>query len=326
VNTATDPLLEIADLSVHFVSARGVVRALDGVTFSLERGSALGIVGESGSGKSVLARSILGILPGAAQRSGRLRFDGIDLLTCGEPAQRALRGRRIAMVFQDPALALNPVRTIGAQIRESLRLHLGLGARASRERAMELLAAVGIPDPRGALARYPHQVSGGQRQRAVIAIALACDPDLLLADEPTTALDVTIQAQILDLLRREQERRRMSMILVSHDIGVVTECADAIAVMYAGRIVEHAPAGRLVAGRRMPYTAALIGAVPRLDRPARERLPAIPGQPADPHHRAPGCAFAPRCARRGARCDAEAPPLAALAPGHRVACWYPEDP
>jgi oligopeptide/dipeptide ABC transporter ATP-binding protein len=321
------PLLEARDLHTQFVTPGGTVRAVDGVSLAVERGQTLGIVGESGSGKSILIRSIIDILPrnAAVRRTGSIRFDGLDLMNCGERAMRGLRGRRIAMVFQDPALALNPVRTIGAQIGESLRLHLGLSARQARARAAEQLGAVGLPDPHAALRRFPHQLSGGQRQRALIAIALACDPELVLADEPTTALDVTIQAQILDLLRREQQRRRMALILVTHDIGVVRDYADTIAVMYAGRIVEHGAASNLLDGPRMPYTAALLRAVPRLDRPPHTRLEAIPGRPPDPYRSRAGCAFEPRCTRRADRCRDQSPPLSAgMEPNHRYACWYPE--
>ena len=302
-----------------------MVRAVDGVSFRLPRGQTLGIVGESGSGKSVLARSLLRLMPEqvAVRVRGGVHFDGEDLWQLSEGALRRIRGRRISMVFQDPMTSLNPVMPIGRQIAQVLRHHLGVPARAGKERAVELLASVGVPSPRQRVDEYPHQLSGGMRQRAMIALALACDPDVLIADEPTTALDVTVQAQILDLLERQQQERRMSLILISHDLGVVARLADRIAVMYAGRIVEQAPAADLFNAMRMPYTAALFRSIPRLESPVHSRLETIEGRPPDLAADLRGCRFAPRCARADARCAAQEPTLRVEGPDHVLACWNP---
>ena len=306
---------------MEFRTDRGPLRAVDGVSFELEAGRTLGVVGESGSGKTVMSRSLLKLHPVAG---GRIVFDGRDLLTLDEAELRGVRGREISIVFQDPMTSLNPVLTIGEQIVETLTHHLRLGRRAARDRARELLAAMGIPSPAARLGEYPHQLSGGMRQRVTIAMALACEPKLLIADEPTTALDVTVQAQILDLLQRQQAERGMAMILISHDLGVVAGRTDEIAVMYAGRIVERAPTGLLFRRARMPYTESLLRAVPRLDLPSHTRLLAIAGAPPDLAALPPGCRFQPRCPRARERCPVEEPALVRSADGdHWFACWYP---
>jgi oligopeptide/dipeptide ABC transporter ATP-binding protein len=325
IETAT-PLLEVSELATHFHTARGIVRAVDGVSFSIARGETLGIVGESGSGKSVLSRTIIGILAkdGSVTNSGRVTFEGRDLLKLSEPEMRDVRGKDIAMVFQDPMSSLNPVKRIGAQIGEVLTRHLGLRGRAADRRSMELLTSVGIPSPAERLHQYPHQLSGGMRQRVAIAIALACEPKLLIADEPTTALDVTIQAQILDLLRRQQIAHNMTMILISHDLGVVAGHTDAVAVMYAGQIVERAPTRSLFRDCRMPYTEALIRSAPSLPDPPHTRLRAISGRPPDMVQPPDGCRFSPRCDHATDLCRASRPSLSAQAdPAHLFACWHP---
>jgi peptide/nickel transport system ATP-binding protein len=317
------PLLAVHDLRVQFRTARGLLRAVDGVSFELAAGRTLGIVGESGCGKTVLSRSLLRLNPVAG---GRILFDGHDLTAMDESELRDVRGRDMSIVFQDPMTSLNPVLSIGSQIAETLVHHLRVSRRAARERARELLAAVGIPAPEARLREYPHQLSGGMRQRVTIAMALACEPRLLIADEPTTALDVTVQAQILDLLQQQQRERGMAMILISHDLGVVAGRTDEIAVMYAGRIVERAPTRLLFARTRMPYTQALLRAIPRLGQPSHTRLEAIGGRPPDLVSPPPGCRFAPRCGRVRERCRLDEPPLepdAGADSGHEFACWYP---
>jgi oligopeptide/dipeptide ABC transporter ATP-binding protein len=320
------PLLELRDVTTHFRTPRGVVRAVDGVSFTLERGRTLGIVGESGCGKSVLSRSILGLLPRRSLHAagGQILFEGRDLRAMSEEELRGVRGPGIAMIFQDPMTALNPVMKIGAQIAEPLRYHFGLSKRVARNQAIELLGQVGIPSPHRRVDEYPGQLSGGMRQRVMIAIALSCEPKLLIADEPTTALDVTVQAQILDLLQSLQAERDMAMILITHDLAVVGSRADDIAVMYAGKIVEYAPARRLFEAPRMPYTEALLRSVPRLEDPSHTRLRAIGGRPPDLVDVPPGCRFAPRCERAGRRCRDEEPPLVPdLELDHTYRCWYP---
>jgi peptide/nickel transport system ATP-binding protein len=321
----TAPLLDVEDLKIHFRANRGLVQAVDGVSLSVRRGETLGIVGESGSGKSVLARSILGLLPAqlAIRAGGRIMFDGQDLNRMSEAQLRRVRGRRIAMVFQDPMTSLNPVMTVGRQIGKVLTYHLGLSQKAAAERALELLASVGVPSPGQRLHEYPHQLSGGMRQRVMIALALACDPELLIADEPTTALDVTVQAQILDLLQRQQSDRGMALILISHDLGVVSRLADRIAVVYAGRIVEQASTKALFADMRMPYTAALFRSTPRLTNASHTRLEAINGRPPDLALKLRGCRFAPRCRFADERCRADEPPRALEPPDHEYFCWHP---
>ena len=316
-------LLALERVLVDLPTRRGVLRAVDGVDLELLPGRTLGIAGESGSGKTMLSRAILGLLPRRACVSGRIRFDGQDLTSIDPARLRRLRGRSLAVVFQDPMTSLNPVLTIGLQITETLREHLGLAGAAARNRAAELLAAVGIAEPEQRLRQYPHQLSGGMRQRAAIAMALSCEPKLLIADEPTTALDATIQAQILDLLAREQRRRHMAMVLITHDLGVLAGRTDEIAVMYAGRIVERAPTRQLFCSPRMPYTHALLAAIPRLDAPPHTPLAIVAGRPPDPIWRIPGCAFAPRCPAAADRCRHDVPPLTGGDPEHRYACWFP---
>jgi peptide/nickel transport system ATP-binding protein len=320
----TGRLLEVTDLRTGFRTPAGLVRAVDGVSLTLDRGRTLGIVGESGSGKSVLSRSIMGLLPKRnVVREGSIVYDGHDLGTMSDRARRDLWGAEMAMVFQDPMTALNPVLKIGRQITEGLRFHLDLDRRTARKNAIALLRSVGIPEPERRLTQYPHELSGGMRQRIMIAVALACGPKLLFADEPTTALDVTVQAQILNLLATQQRERNMAMILVTHDLGVVAGRADDIAVMYAGQIVEMAPAATLFANVRMPYTEALLRSIPRLDEPRQSTLQSIPGRPPQLVDPPRGCRFAPRCPYAQARCHAEAPPLVEGTPGHAYRCWYP---
>ncbi|HEY4028535.1 MAG TPA: ABC transporter ATP-binding protein [Candidatus Dormibacteraeota bacterium] len=317
-------LLEVDALRTHFLTGRGAVRAVDGVSLAVERGRTLGVVGESGSGKTVLARSIMGLLPTTnVRREGRVTFDGRELTGMSPAELREIWGAELSMVFQDPMTSLNPVVRIGRQITETMRFHLGIRESEARARAVELLRSVGIPDPERRLREHPHQLSGGMRQRVTIAIALACGPRMLLADEPTTALDVTVQAQILNLLGRQQRELHMAMVLVTHDLGVVAGRTDDIAVMYAGRIVELAPTAVLFSDMRMRYTQALFRSIPRVTDPGHRRLVAIGGRPPDLAARAPGCSFAPRCRYARDRCWAETPPLADAGPGHQFACWYP---
>ncbi|MBS0550109.1 MAG: ABC transporter ATP-binding protein [Proteobacteria bacterium] len=318
------PLLSIEGVSVELPTPRGLLRAVDRVDLTLEAGRTLGVVGESGCGKTMLSRAILQLLPKRAKLDGRVMFGGRDLAGLSREALRRLRGPELAVVFQDPMTSLNPVLTIGTQIVETLQVHLGMSGIAATKRGAELLAAVGIPAPEQRLRQYPSQLSGGMRQRVAIAIALSCEPKLLIADEPTTALDVTVQAQILDLLAREQQRRHMAMILITHDLGVVAGRTDEVAVMYAGRVVERAPTPRLFAHMRMPYTEALLAAIPRLDSAPHTPLPAIGGRPPDPTRPLPGCSFAPRCRYVEDDCRAAKPPLAdPERAGSLYACWHP---
>ncbi|MCG5212783.1 dipeptide/oligopeptide/nickel ABC transporter permease/ATP-binding protein [Streptosporangium sp. KLBMP 9127] len=318
-------LLQVADVRTHFETPRGTVRAVDGVSFTLERGRTLAVVGESGSGKSMLIRTILGLLPGAgAVSGGQVYLEGREIGDLAPAEKREILGTRFATVFQDPMTALNPVRTIGTQVMEPLRVHLGMDRKRARQEAVRLLASVGIPEPAQVLRRYPHQLSGGMRQRVTIAMALSCDPDVLFADEPTTALDVTIQDQVLRLIHRAREERDLAMILVSHDLAVVSQWADEVIVMYAGKVVERGPAAALFERTRMPYTEALLQAIPRLDDPSHHRLRVIEGRPPDPARLPPGCRFQPRCPYAGERCETEEPPLVrAETPDHLYACWFP---
>ena len=317
----THPLVAIRGLGVAFNG----VPALRGIDLDVGKGEAVGLVGESGSGKSVTWLAALGLLPATAKVSGSVTLGHEELL--GAPPSRldAVRGGRIAMIFQDPVSALNPVHRIGRQIEEALRLHRGITGAAARAEAIRLLEQVGIPDPRRRIDIFPHEMSGGQNQRVVIAMALAGQPELLVADEPTTALDATIQAQILDLLRRLRAETGMALVLISHDLGVVADMCDRVGVMYAGRIVEQAPADRLFAAPAHPYTAGLLAALPELDGP-RRRLAAIPGFVPEPWAMPPGCAFAPRCPIASALCDAGPPPRASIGDGHDVACLQPSTP
>jgi oligopeptide/dipeptide ABC transporter ATP-binding protein len=319
------PLLEVDELHTGFQTPAGVVRAVDGVSLRVDRGSTLGVVGESGSGKTILARSIMGLLPvKGTVRRGTVRFEGEDISNRSPKAMQRLWGTEMAMVFQDPMTSLNPVVRVGRQITEGLRHHLGMSRAAATETAERLLVEVGIPEPRRRLDEYPHELSGGMRQRVTIAIALACGPTLLFADEPTTALDVTVQAQILDLLAAEQRERNMSMMLVTHDLGVVAGRTDEIAVMYAGRIVERAPTRALFRHMKMPYTEALLQSIPRLEQPSHTRLTLIGGRPPNLLHPPAGCRFAPRCPYAQEQCRVEEPPLVeAETPGHVYACWFP---
>ena len=319
-------LLEVEDLRVEFRSRHGVVRAVDGVSFSVEAGEVLGIVGESGSGKSVTALALLRILPKAARiTGGSIRFDGRELLTLPERAMRRVRGNELAMIFQDPMTALNPTVPIGKQIAESYYLHRGGSWRTALGRAAELLDAVGVPDARLRLGDYPHQFSGGMRQRVMIATALACSPRLLIADEPTTALDVTIQAQILALLADLQRRLGMAVLLITHDMGVVAETSDRVLVMYGGQVVEQGGTEPLFARRLHPYTDALLRCVPRIDGEGTEHgtLISIKGMPPDLASLPPGCRFAPRCPQAREQCGQRLPTLQTVLPGRAAACFYP---
>jgi oligopeptide/dipeptide ABC transporter ATP-binding protein len=315
-------LLAIERLTLDFTRDGQVARALDGVSFTVERGQVMGLVGESGCGKSMTALAVMRLVPEPGRISGgRIAFDGIDLLSLPEHAMRKLRGARIAMIFQEPMTALNPVLSAGFQVAEVLRIHKPISARAAWARAVELLAEVGIPEPASRANDYPHQLSGGMRQRVMIAMAIACEPDLLIADEPTTALDVTIQAEILDLLRGLRRRRGMGVVLITHDLGVVAEQADRVAIMYAGRIVEEATTAELFAHPLHPYTRALLRSMPTLGT-HRERLDAIPGNVPDITRRPSGCTFRDRCPLATTECALEPPALVAKRPDHTVACIH----
>jgi peptide/nickel transport system ATP-binding protein len=321
-------LLEVTDLRTQIETPDGLVRAVDGVSFAVDRGRTLGIVGESGCGKSMTALSIMGLLPRRARIAhGTVLFDGRDLARLSRRQLRDVRGRDVAMIFQDPMTSLNPALKIGVQLRETLERHLGLSRRTARARAVELLEEVRIAGAAGRLDEYPHQFSGGMRQRVMIAMALACEPKLLLADEPTTALDVTVQARILDLLHELRARHDMALILITHDMGVVADTADDVVVMYAGQVVEQAPVDELFDHPEHPYTEALLGAMPQLDDGGIRagRLVAIPGRPPSLLDPPAGCRFAPRCAYAGLPdgCEAGPPPLREVRPGHLVRSQHP---
>jgi oligopeptide/dipeptide ABC transporter ATP-binding protein len=320
-------LLEVDDLRTYFNTRSGDVHAVDGISFAVERGRTLGIVGESGCGKSVTALSIMGLLvPAARIETGSIRFDGRDLTKLSERELEDVRGRQIAMIFQDPMTSLNPTITIGTQLTETMQRHLDISNDEARKRAADLLEEVHIPNARRRLDDYPHRYSGGMRQRVMIAIALSCSPKLLIADEPTTALDVTVQAGILDLLEELRDEHEMSMIIITHDMGVVAEAADDIAVMYAGQIVEQASAEELFDRPEHPYTEALLGALPQLEgEGVREgRLTAIPGRPPDLLNPPPACRFAPRCKYAGGDSCTQVPPeLREIRPGHLVRTAHP---
>jgi len=317
------PLLSVRDLSVSFRGPRGTVRAVQSLSFDLQAGETLAIVGESGSGKSVTALSLLRLIPDPPGRidSGEILFAGSDLLKLDDAGIRAIRGDRIAMIFQEPMSSLNPVLTVGTQVGEPIRLHRGASWAVALEQVKALLEKVSIPDAASRLGSYPHQYSGGMRQRVMIAMALACAPQLIVADEPTTALDVTVQAQILAILKQITREVNSALILITHDLGVVARYADRVAVMYGGRIVEMAPARELYARPRHPYTRGLMDSVPRLDDAAGKRLVPIDGQPPDLAQLPPGCSFAPRCRHAMERCRAERPALEPAGENHWKACF-----
>ena len=324
------PLLSVRDLAVTFGSGERTDHAVNGISYDLERGETLGVVGESGCGKSVSSLALMRLLPKPAARitSGEIIFDGEEILGLSEEAVREMRGNKMAMIFQDPMTSLNPVLTVERQLTEVLETHRKLKRKGAITRAVELLELVGIPAAKKRLHDFPHQFSGGMRQRVMIAIALACDPQLLIADEPTTALDVTIQAQILDLMRTAVTERDTTLILITHDLGVVAGMARRINVMYAGHIVERADTDEVYGRPRHPYTVGLLQSIPRLDALGRGELVPIQGQPPDLSREIPGCPFAPRCFNVQERCRVEMPPLAQApnaAPGHDIACWYPAE-
>ncbi len=318
------PLLRVENLSVAFHAPNGPVRAIEGVSFEVPAGKVLGIVGESGSGKSVTALSLLRLIPSeiAEISSGSVWFGGRDLTKLPERELRRVRGREIAMIFQEPMTSLNPIASVGTQLREPMQLHLGIKATEASRRAEELLDLVGIPQPRKRMMQYPHELSGGMRQRVMIAMALSCEPKLLIADEPTTALDVTTQAQILDLLRSLQNRLGLSIILITHDLGVVAQFADNVQVMYAGRAIEQAPVSEIFRQPAHPYTQGLLKIVADLEAEC-ERLSSIEGTVPAPYELPPGCAFAPRCSLSDTACTGSPPPLSPISPGRRCACVRP---
>jgi oligopeptide transport system ATP-binding protein len=320
---STSPILSVRDLEIRFHTPEGLVRAVNDVSFDLAAGEIVGLAGESGSGKSVTALAIMGLLdsPPAEIVNGQISFNGSDLLHLSERQMRKMRANRIAMVFQDPMTSLDPVFTIGQQIAEPLRVHRNLRGRAARRRTLELLDQVGVPDPARRIHDYPHQLSGGMRQRVLIAMALSCEPEVLLADEPTTALDVTIQAQILALLERLRRELGLAMLLITHNLGIMSSLADRVAVMYAGRILESGRAGDVLRNPAHPYTEALLRSTPRIESRA-DPVP-IDGAPPDALHLPPGCPFYPRCSyRRDPRCADEMPPLREVARDHFVATFY----
>ena len=319
------PLLEVRDLTVTFDTDDGAVQAVDGVSYTVEQGQVLGIVGESGSGKSVSSLTVMGLtrFAGNARVSGQVLFDGTDLLTLGDEEMRVLRGGEVSMIFQDPLSSLHPLYTIGRQLVEAVRVHNDVSKKQARDKAIEMLGFVGIPDPKSRIDSYPHEFSGGMRQRVMIAMGLINEPKLLIADEPTTALDVTVQAQILELLDRLQQELKMAIVLITHDLGVVAQVTDEIAVMYAGKIVEQGSTRELFAQPEHPYTWGLLGSIPRIDRPRGEALTSIPGLPPSLIQRPSGCAFHPRCAHAFPRCIATVPELTPAARGgaaHVRAC------
>jgi oligopeptide transport system ATP-binding protein len=316
-------LLAVRGLETAFFAEEGLVRAVRGISFELEEAETLGLVGESGCGKSVTALSIMGLLPSNGRVvGGTIEFDGEDLVQASKRRLRQMRGRQVAMVFQDSMTSLNPLLTVGRQITESLETHLGLSGQEAARKAVALLEEVGVPEPARRLKQFPHQLSGGLRQRVAVAIALAPNPAVLIADEPTTALDVTIQAQLLDLLKRERAERRMALLLITHDLGVVAGMADRLCVMYAGRIVEEGPTDSVFTAPRHPYTLGLLRSVPRIDQEVHGRLPSIPGAPPPLWSLPAGCPFRPRCEFAFERCEAEDPPLEPVGNGGQAAaCW-----
>jgi len=322
-----EPLLDVKNLKTQFFTQDGVVRAVDDVTFHIDPGETLGIVGESGSGKSITAMSIMRLIPTPPGRivNGSVHFEGDDVLTMSDEEMRSVRGNKIAMIFQDPMTSLNPVLNINKQIGETLELHLGMSKSQSRQRAIELLQMVGIPNAEQRVDQYPHQFSGGMRQRVMIAMALSCNPTLLIADEPTTALDVTIQAQILDLMRGLQIEHNTALMLITHDLGVVAGMTDRIQVMYAGHIVETAETEELFANPRHPYTVGLLNSIPRLDAADKTKLDPIRGMPPDLIDLPDMCPFLPRCDYAREKCEQQNPPLLDVNADHRSACWFWEE-
>ena len=316
-------LLKIDDMSVRFATPRGDLKAVNNVSIELLKGESLGVVGESGSGKTVLSRATMGLLPSTATRTGTITYQGQDITALPKDEIRELWGTGMAMIFQDPMTALNPVRRVGSQLTESLTVRLGMNKKDAKEKAIELLKRVRIPDPEAMLRKFPYQLSGGMRQRIMIAIAVSCEPELLFADEPTTALDVTVQAQVLDLITELRKESNMAMILVTHDLGVVAGHTDKIAVMYAGDVVEYAPTRELFSNMKMPYTEALLKSIPRLETPTGSRLPVIEGRLPDPTKDEPGCPFANRCPYVTDKCRAEKPPLTDGGNNHFYRCWFP---
>ena len=317
-------LFEIDNLEITFDTKRGPLQAVRGVSLAIRKGESVGIVGESGSGKTVMSRAAMGLLRGRkVQRTGSVKIEGEELLTLSNEQIRNFWGLRIAMIFQDPMTALNPVRKVGSQFAESLVKRMNMSKDEAAKRTLELLALVNMPEPEKAVQKYPHQLSGGMRQRVMIAMAIACDPELLFADEPTTALDVTVQAQVLELLSELRERLGMAMVIVTHDLGVVAGHTDKIAVMYGGEIVEMASTPDLFANTKMPYTEALMESIPRLDRKRGDRLPTIPGSPPDPIAARTGCGFAPRCRYATDKCRNEHPELTDAGNGHMYRCFFP---
>jgi len=317
------PLLEVRNLKTRFFTQDGVVHAVNGISYTLNEGETLGIVGESGCGKSVSVLSIMRLIPEPPGRivGGEVLFEGQDLLKMSSEEIRRVRGNRIAMIFQDPMTSLNPVLTIGRQVSEALELHMGMDRAQARRRTIELLEMVGIPQAADRYDDYPHQFSGGMRQRVMIAMALSCNPQILIADEPTTALDVTIQAQIIDLVKRLRDEIGMAVIWITHDLGIIAGLADKVIVMYAGYIVERAGVKDLYGDPRHPYTIGLLGSLPRLDEVRKERLTSIEGLPPDLIDLQPGCPFYPRCRYRIDRCREEMPPLKPVGLNHEIACW-----
>ncbi len=323
-----ETLLEVDHLKMHFHTRDGIVKAVDGVTYTLEKGQTLGVVGESGSGKSVHALTMMGLVPMPPGKieGGDVRFKGRSLINMREDEIRKIRGNEIAMIFQDPMTSLNPVYRIGAQLAEPLRIHKGLGKKESLARAVELLRLVGIPHPESRVKDYPHQFSGGMRQRVMIAMALACDPDILIADEPTTALDVTIQAQILELMQELQARTGSAIIMITHDLGVVADMADRVLVMYAGRPVEFGTCDEVFYNPKHPYTWGLMDSLPRHDMTEKGDLCPIKGQPPSLIDVPPGCPFHPRCPHAQQVCRTVEPPVAEVSPGHTAACHFAAQP
>jgi oligopeptide/dipeptide ABC transporter ATP-binding protein len=322
----SEALLQVEDLRVAFAAGGREIRAVDGVSYRVEARQTLAIIGESGSGKTVGCRAIMGLLPATATISGSARLHGSELIGLSDAQLRKYRGSDMAMVFQDPARSLNPTMRVGSQITEAIRTHRKVSRSQARTEAVELLRLVRIPAPDRRYHEYPHQLSGGMRQRVMIAIALACRPKLLIADEATTALDVTTQAQIMELMLELQAELGMSLVFISHDLGLAASYADAVVVMYAGKIVEQAPAKKLFGAGgtvRMRYTRALLDAIPHIERAAHTELPVVAGRPPDPTAMPPGCSFAPRCAHAQDDCTAKAPALAEHSPGHAWACWHP---